>query len=233
MGSTRLPGKVMKDLGGDTVLARVVHRVRRSRLAGEVVIATTNQSADDAIVQECRRLSVQFFRGEELDVLDRYYKAAQQSRAEAIVRITSDCPLIDPEITDQTISAFLEQRPDYASNALIRTYPRGLDTEIMTWEALESTWRLARKPYQRTHVTPYIYENPAEFSIVKVVGEKNYTCYRWTLDTPDDMAFMEAVYDRMGNDDHFHWKDVIALMEREPELPELNRHVTMKALQEG
>ena len=112
-------------------------------------------------MEECRRLAVRVFRGAVNDVLDRYYRAAKEATAEAIVRITSDCPLIEPEITDLTIRAFLERRPDYASNALQRTYPRGLDTEIMTWDALSRSWHEAKAPYQREHVTPYIYEMPA------------------------------------------------------------------------
>ncbi len=142
MGSTRLPGKVMLDLGGVTVLARVVERLRRAHLVGELVIATTTDPADDVIVRECESLGVQTFRGAEKDVLDRYYQAALHFNAEAVVRITSDCPLIDPEITDNVIRVFLDQRPDYASNALQRTYPRGLDTEAIAFEALERTWRL-------------------------------------------------------------------------------------------
>ena len=149
MGSTRLPGKVMKDLGGDTVLARVVRRLRRAALLGEVVVATTTQPADDIILEECRRLSVQVFRGDENDVLDRYCRAAKWAKAEAVVRTTSDCPLIDSEISDETVRRFLDQQPDYASNALARTYPRGrgLDTEVMTRQILARAWEEAHQPY--------------------------------------------------------------------------------------
>jgi len=233
MGSTRLPGKVLLDLGGRTVLARVVNRLRRATLVGEIIIATTKNPADDAIVEECRRLSVESFRGEELDVLDRYYRASARTGAEAVVRITSDCPMIEPEVTDLVIATFLDQRPDYASNARRRTYPRGLDTEIMTAAALARCWNEAKLDYQRVHVTPYIYENPAEFRIVPVTGERNYSQYRWTLDTPEDLAFLRAVYQHFGNDDGFHWRDAIKLMEEQPAIVELNRHITMKALHEG
>ncbi len=233
MGSTRLPGKVLMDLGGETVLARVVRRLRRATLVEEIVVATTDSEVDHAIVCECERLSVRVFRGEENDVLDRYYHAAQGIDAKAIVRITSDCPLIDPEITDNTIRSFLEHRPDYASNALQRTYPRGLDTEVMNWEALSCAWREARLSYQRAHVTPYIYENPDCFDILPVEGDADYSSCRWTLDTADDLAFIRAVYDRLDNDDCFSWRDVLALLGREPELAELNRDVMQKALQEG
>jgi len=232
MGSTRLPGKVLMDLGGRTVLARVVRRLRRAKFVGDVVVATTTRDADSAIIREAERLGVRHFCGSELDVLDRYYQAAQWAGAEAIVRITSDCPLLDPGITDETIRAFLESRPDYASNALQRTYPRGLDTEVMTWDALARTWREAQKPYQRTHVTPYIYENPHLFNIRRVTGEIDYSHHRWTLDTEQDLAFIRAIYDRMGGDDGFDWHDVLDLLKREPELVELNREVMQKALQE-
>jgi len=223
----------MRDLGGETVLARVVRRLRRANLIGELVIATTHSPADDLIVEECRRLSVCFFRGEEKDVLDRYYRAAQSVSAEAVVRITSDCPLIEPETTDMTIRAFVEKRPDYASNALQRTYPRGLDTEVMTYAALARTWREAHQFYQRSHVTPYIYENPEKFELLSVTGDADYSTYRWTLDTAEDLEFIRAVYGHMGNDDGFHWADALALLRREPDLLELNRHVTQKTLQEG
>ena len=233
MGSTRLPGKVMKDLGGATVLAQVINRLRRATLVGEVVVATTHDAADDVIVEECDRLSVAFFRGEQKDVLDRYYRAAHAFGAEAVVRITSDCPLIEPETTDRTISTFLDRRPDYASNAIQRTYPRGLDTEVMTSDALARTWREAREPYQRSHVTAYIYENPEKFDIVSVSGEADYSRHRWTLDTPEDLKFIRAVYERFGNDPNVYWRDVLALLECEPQLLELNCRVRQKALQEG
>jgi spore coat polysaccharide biosynthesis protein SpsF len=233
MGSTRLPGKVLKDLGGETVLARVVARVRRSQEIGEVVIATTREPEDEAIVDECRRLSARVFRGEVHDVLDRYYQAAKEEKAEAIVRITSDCPLIEPEITDATIRAFLDSRPDYASNVLERTYPRGLDTEIMIWDALSRSWREAKQPHQREHVTPYIYENAGRFTLLSVKGDIDYSSHRWTLDQPEDLAFLRAVYERMGDDGGFSWRDVLALLEREPGLIELNRHVSQKALHQG
>jgi spore coat polysaccharide biosynthesis protein SpsF len=232
MGSTRLPGKVLKDLAGETVLARVVARVRRCREIGQVVVATTREPEDEAIVDECRRLSVQVFRGEVHDVLDRYYQAAMEQKAEAIVRITSDCPLIEPEITDATIRGFLDSRPDYASNVLERTYPRGLDTEIMTWDALSRSWREAKHPHQREHVTPYIYENAGQFTLLSVKGDIDYSSHRWTLDQPEDLAFLRAVYERMG-DGRFSWRDVLALLEREPGLTELNRHVSQKALHQG
>ena len=231
MGSTRLPGKVLKDLGGETVLARVVNRLRQTRLIPELLVATTDQPADDAVVQECRRCSVAVFRGDQEDVLDRYFRAAQWAKADVVVRITADCPLIDPEITDKTIAAFLETRPDYASNALVLTYPRGLDTEVMTFAALEQAWREARKLYEREHVTPYIYEHPAEFKLLSVTDDADHSGHRWTVDTAEDLELVRAIYARLP--DTFRWRDVLALLEQEPALMDLNRSIMQKALHEG
>jgi spore coat polysaccharide biosynthesis protein SpsF len=233
MGSTRLPGKVLLDLGGKTVLARVVDRLRRATLVNEIVVATTDSIADDAIIQECRRIDVAPFRGSESDVLDRYYQAALLTAAEGIVRITSDCPLIDPQIADDTIRSFLDLRPDYASNTLDRTYPRGLDTEVMTRNALACAWLEAHLSYQRAHVTPYLYENPDRFDILAVRGHVDYSDHRWTLDTAQDLAFIRAVYDQLGNDDNFSWHEALVVLQREPELLELNRGIMQKALHEG
>jgi spore coat polysaccharide biosynthesis protein SpsF len=233
MGSTRLPGKVLKDLEGETVLARVVNRLRRARLIEEVLVAATDRVADDAIIEECRSLSVPVSRGDQDDVLDRYFRAAQLAKADVVVRITSDCPLIDPEITDKTIAAFLETRPDYASNALVRTYPRGLDTEVMSAAALGRAWQEARKPYEREHVTPYFYEHPADFKLLSITGDADYSGHRWTVDTPEDLALVQAIYARLKGNPMFLWHDVLDLLDREPGLVELNRSVRQKALHGG
>jgi spore coat polysaccharide biosynthesis protein SpsF len=233
MGSTRLPGKVLKDLCGETVLARVVNRTRRARLIDEILVATTDRPADDAIVAECRKYSFAVSRGDQDDVLDRYFRAAQLTKAEIVVRITSDCPLIDPEITDQTIAAFLEARPDYSSNTLVRTYPRGLDTEVMSVDALARAWQAARKPYEREHVTPYIYEHPEEFRILSVTGDADYSGHRWTVDTPEDLEFVRAIYACLKDNATFLWRDVLDVVHREPALMDLNRSIKQKALHEG
>lgn len=232
MGSTRLPGKVLVDLGGDTVLARVVSRVRRCRLVGEVVVATSVDRADDVILRESQRLGVRAFRGSEQDVLDRYYHAARDAQAEVVVRITSDCPLIDPDVSDKTIQAFLDASPDYASNILERTYPRGLDTEVVTFAALEGAWQDARETYQREHVMPFLYQHPDRFRLLSVKGDHDYSRYRWTLDTPEDLEFLRAVYARSIDGRDLTWQDVLSLLEQEPELAEINRHVVQKALHE-
>jgi spore coat polysaccharide biosynthesis protein SpsF len=230
MGSTRLPGKVLKDLGGQTVLARVIARLRRARLIDELLVATTHSPADDALVTECGNCSVALYRGDENDVLDRYYQAAKMARADVVVRITSDCPLIDPEITGKTIAAFMKVLPDYASNALVRTYPRGLDTEVMSIEALSRAWQQARNPHEREHVTPYIYQHPEKFKILSVTGDADYSRQRWTLDTAEDLELIRSIYARFPGDAVFSWRDVLQLVEREPELLKINAAVMQKAL---
>jgi len=232
LGSTRLPGKVLTDIHGQPMLWRVLQRVQAAETIEKVIVATTTKAEDEAILTFCREYEVGCFRGSEEDVLDRYYQAAHELGADVIVRITSDCPLIDPGIVDRTVRAFLREQPDYASNAVVRTYPRGLDTEAMTFAALERAWQEAKQSYQRVHVTPYLYENPERFRILSLIGEKDYSDYRWTVDTREDLEFVRAVYARLG-DELFPWSAVIQLLEREPELAEMNRSVAQKAIRAG
>jgi spore coat polysaccharide biosynthesis protein SpsF len=233
MGSTRLPGKVLMDLGGVTVLGRVVRRLQRVARISECVVATTAAPADDAIVEECRRLNVPVFRGSEDDVLDRYLQAARHFSPDAVVRITSDCPLIDPEVVDSVVRALIEQRADFACNVLKRTYPRGLDAEAFTIEALEKAWRNSDQRHQREHVTPLFYERPTMFRVASVHQDQDLSHYRWTLDTPDDLRLIREIYSHFDNRDHFGWRDVLALMERLPELPTINAHIVQKRVRDG
>jgi len=230
MGSGRLPGKVLMDLGGESVLARVVQRVRRAVLVQEVIVATSVSEKDDAVVAECRRMQVPCFRGSEHDVLDRYYKCAQSHAAGSVVRITADCPLIDPDLVDATIRTFLDEPCDYASNALVPTYPKGLDVEIFTMTALARAWRAASQSYEREHVTPYLYEHPELFRLVSVTADADHSQYRWTLDTAEDLGLLRKIYASLGNRDDFGWREVLQLMRREPELAEINAHVPQKAV---
>ncbi len=173
MGSTRLPGKVLQDLAGEPMLARVVNRAWQAELLDDVVVATTTQSTDDAIAHLCAEHDWLCFRGSEEDVLDRYYRSALAHQADVIVRITSDCPLIEPEIIDRVAQEFLERQPeiDYAYNGLSRrTFPRGLDTEVMRFDVLKRAWHEDLNSTWREHVTPYIYRNPDLFRI--------HSCYK-------------------------------------------------------
>jgi spore coat polysaccharide biosynthesis protein SpsF len=230
MGSTRLPGKVLMDLGGATVLERVVSRLRRAKLADEIVVATTVLKKDDALRLECERIRVLYFRGSESDVLDRFYRCADFLSASAVVRITADCPLIDPELVDAAIQAFRDQPCHYASNSLTMTYPRGLDIEIFTMSALQRAWSEADKPYQREHVTPFLYEHPELFHLLSLTADADYSQYRWTLDTAEDLDLLRVIYSRFNNHDQFGWREVLRLIEREPRLAQLNAHVLQKAV---
>lgn len=228
MGSERLPGKVLMPIAGKTMLNRVTERTQRARLLNETVVATTTQPSDDAIVAECNQIGVTFYRGSEEDVLDRYYQTAQVHNADAIVRITSDCPLIDPEIINEVIRTFSKTRADYTSNTLPpRTFPQGLDVEVFTRPALERAWREDKDPSLREHVTPYLYRHAAWFRIHSFENDKNYSHMRWTVDTVEDLVFVRKVYEYFG-DSHFSWLDVLDLLGKTPQWLEINRHVQQK-----
>lgn len=231
MGSTRLAGKVLLDLAGEPMLARVVNRSRRATTLDQVVIATTTEISDEAIVKLCGSRGWTWFRGSENDVLDRYFQAAKKHQAEVVVRITSDCPLIEPEIIDLTVREFLQDGTlDYVSNTLPpRTFPRGLDVEVMAFEALERAWQEDKNPTWREHVTPYIYRHPQEFALKAVMNEQDYSHMRWTVDTPKDLTFVRRVYDHFGHD-RFSWREVIALLEEHPEWLEINQDVVQKTV---
>ena len=218
------------DLEGQTVLARVVHRSRRAALVDQVVVATSMSAKDEAVVSECIRLGVEHFRGSETDVLDRYYHCARTFSADNVVRITADCPVIDPALVDLTIRTFWGGTFDYASNALIPSYPRGLDVEVFTMEALTRAWREASQAYEREHVTPYLCEHPELFRLVSVDEECGHSNFRWTLDTVEDLELLRAIYSRLSDCDDFCWKDVLEIMEREPQLTSINAHVVQKAV---
>jgi spore coat polysaccharide biosynthesis protein SpsF len=232
IGSTRLPGKVLMDIGGKPMLARVMERAARAGTLDEIVVATTTEHADDRIVSLCEERGWESFRGSEADVLDRYYQAARAYQADHIVRITSDCPLIDPGVVDRVVREFLEGQPtiDYACNFLPgRTYPRGLDTEVMTFRALETCWKEDGNPAHREHVTQYILRHPALFRIHGVVNATDLSRHRWTVDTVEDLTLVRRIYDHFG-DRTFSWEEVLLFLGAHPQLEEINRHVVQKVV---
>jgi spore coat polysaccharide biosynthesis protein SpsF len=227
-GSTRLPGKVLLPLLGEPVLVHVMRRVSRARLLDGAVVATTVEPGDDPIERLAAAEGWPLVRGSEQDLLDRYLLAARTHGADIVVRITSDCPLIDPELIDAVIAARRDTGADYASNTLPpRTYPRGLDVEAMTIAALETAGREDTDPASREHATPYLYRNPGRFRLQPVAGAADLSMHRWTLDTPEDLALIERIYERFGRDD-FGWMETLALLEAYPGWNELNRHVRQK-----
>ena len=234
MGSSRLPGKVLRDLSGRPMLQQQLQRLRLCKMLDEIVVATTNEPQDDPIVSLCRLMNIRFFRGCEHDVLARYWGAAQESNADAIVRVTADCPLIAPEITDQVVRALLDQSTwyDYASNVLNRTYPRGLDTEVFWRDTLERMYRMASSKMAREHVTYYLHqEKPDLFSLLSVTDPSyNASHLRWTVDTPDDLIMMKAIYRELDlNKGYLSYKDTLSFVRLRPWLSAINHHVRQSA----
>ena len=252
MSSSRLPGKVLKDIAGAPMLERVFERTRRAARVDETVLATTTDSSDDPIAAFCKRKGYPIFRGSLHDVLDRYYHTARHFDADIIVRITADCPVIDPALIDETISQREAHHADFAANRLPppwgRTYPIGLDVEVCTFAALERAWNEAKETFQREHVMPYLYEgvtlpppkppapsagiSPRGFHILLLHHAPDYGALRWTVDTPEDLTFIREIYARFDGQDHFSWKDLLALVQREPELSAINAKVRHKTLRE-
>jgi len=228
MGSTRLPGKTLEKIAGMTMLERVVRRTAASRLISEVTVATTVSPHDDVIYDASSGIGCRCFRGSEQDVLDRYLRAADEFESEIVVRITSDCPLIDAAVVDRVITAFLDEAPDYASNTLERTYPRGLDTEVLSRAALERAWREADQPYQREHVTPFIWQQPSLFRLLSVTDNEDHSRHRWTVDTIDDLRFVRSIYERWPNREEPGWRDVLHMVDSDPVLASINAHVSQK-----
>jgi spore coat polysaccharide biosynthesis protein SpsF len=231
LGSSRLPGKVLADLAGDTMLARVVQRLRAATRVDEVVVATTTNASDDPVCDEADRLGVRWYRGSEQDVLSRYVGAASECRADVIVRITSDCPLIDPGVVDRVVAALTRSR-DYASNTHVRTYPRGLDVEAFHAGTLERIARLATSEAAHEHVTAFVMERPALFSIRHVVAPVGVddSDLRWTVDTHEDIALVRALYDRFDlATKPVPYRALVAAVRANPELATVNSHVVQKS----
>lgn len=233
MSSSRLPGKVLKPLCGKPIVNHVVERASRAKLAQEVVIATSTDPSDDVLFKHCQENSIKCSRGSLNNVLDRYVQAGKEHKADIVVRVTSDCPLIDPEVIDKVISAFKLNNADYAANNLVRKYPRGLDTEVVSFPVLEKIQQFDLKPYHTEHVTPYIYENKEQFSMVSVEADDEwaYPDWRWCVDEPDDFEFVRRVYDGVYPSNHqFLTKDVFEFIKANPSLPEINLAVQQKTL---
>lgn len=225
MASTRLPGKIMADVAGTPLLGHVVRRARQARSLDLTAVATSDQPADDVVARYCAETRVPCFRGNEADVLDRYYQAASRFRADVVVRLTADCPLLDPAVIDRVIGVFRTRDYDYVSNTLEPTYPDGLDTEVFRREALERAWREARLKSEREHVTPYIWKQPALFRLTNVRHEPPIGGRRWTVDEPEDLEFVRQVYMHLGPEPSFGMRDVLLLLDEQPKLRSINARI--------
>lgn len=221
MTSSRLPGKILADIAGSAMLLHVVRRARRCTALDLVAVATTVNATDDDVVRLCGANAIPCCRGSEEDVLDRYYQAARALSADVVVRITADCPLLDPEVVDKVVAAFQASNCDYASNVLEPTYPDGLDTEVMSWATLERAWRDAKLKSEREHVTLYIRNHPELFRLVNVKHEEDLSRLRWTVDESRDLDLVRTVFARLGTD-AFGMKETMALLRHDPALRELN-----------
>lgn len=224
-GATRLPNKVMADIFGKTMIERVVTRVQRAKL-DTVVIATTRNPMDDVIASMCNHKGWACFRGDEEDVLDRFYWASVVYDADIVVRICADCPLIEPEIIDAAIETFKYRKVDYVSNKLEPSYPLGLDVEVFSFGALKQAFE-EDKNY-REHVTPYIYKS-GKFSLFPLTNIINLSQFRWTVDTPEDLEFVRKIYGYFRRDD-FTWLQVLELLNKHPEWVEINKNVEQKTI---
>lgn len=230
-GSTRLPGKVLKKICGKTVLEHVIDRLKRVKNINKIVIATTIKKQDDTIVEIAKKSLVGYFRGSEEDVLSRYYYAARENEAGIVIRITSDCPLIDSDVTEKTINFYLSNNYDYVSNTYVRTFPRGLDTEVFSFSLLEKAFKETTKRIYREHVTSYFWNNPQNFLIGCYKSQINYSKYRLTLDTEQDFKLIKIIYEKLYyKNNNFGLKETVNLLEENRELFKLNSKIKQKEI---
>ena len=198
MGSTRLPGKVMMKVDKtNTILSHVINQLKNSKKIDKIIIATTDLQEDDVIVNHAKILKTNLFRGNAVDVLDRYYQCAKKFSSKIIVRITADNPLIDPNIVDDIINQFLKNSSDYITNANPRTYPYGTEVEVFSFQALEKASNNAKKPSEREHVTAYFYNNKNKFKISIVKYSEDISHLRWTVDRENDLKFVRKIVSRI------------------------------------
>ena len=232
MTSTRLPGKVLLKVLDKPLLEYHIERLQRVQLADDIIIATTLNLTDDPIVELCNKLNIKCFRGSENNVLSRYYKVAQLYRASSIVRVTSDCPLIDPQIIDDTIEFYLKNinEYDYVSNCTLkRTFPRGMDTEVFSFKALcESQYR-AKKSEEIEGVTLYIENNPDKFRMGGITNRPNLSKFRWTVDEQKDFDLIKIIIEKLyPKNKNFTMQDILQLFKENPELIDINKKVRQK-----
>jgi spore coat polysaccharide biosynthesis protein SpsF len=224
MSSTRLPGKVLMPLAGRPVLNHVIDRVRACKTIDELVVATSTDPSDDAIEAWCHTAAVPCYRGSLHDVLDRYYQAGLLYDADAVVRVTADCPALDPTIVDEVVQGFVGG--GYEFYGLAGEFPDGLDCTVFAFSALARAWREARLPSEREHVGPYIENHPELFKSGGLKKFKGLSHHRWTLDEPRDYEFLQAVFHRLHREDNpFLALELLELLDKQPELLRLNGNI--------
>ncbi|MCG2758606.1 MAG: glycosyltransferase family protein [Desulfobacteraceae bacterium] len=224
MGSSRLPGKVLKPILGRPMLEHHIERIKLSSKINRIVVATSIDPADQAIVDLCRQIGIESFEGELENVLDRFYQAARLYKSDHVVRLTGDCPLADPHLIDELIDFYFVQKCDYASNCYEPTLPDGLDAEVFSFAVLEQVWKEAVLPSHLEHVTPFIYMHPERFKIKSHKYHTDLSHLRWTVDEYEDLEFVRRIYEILYPvKPDFSMKDILLLLEKNPELAEINR----------
>lgn len=226
MQSSRLPGKVLRPLKGKPMLEWVISRASHSHVIDNCLVATTTDSSDNPIETWCIEHNVPVFRGSQYDVLDRYYQAARSINADEIIRVTADCPLIDPDLIDELFAFYKREDADFAANRLPppwhRTYPIGLDAEIVSMAMLEKAWNTAEEKFEREHVMPWFYDTPGRCKVSILDNAVDYGMHRWTVDTPDDYAMMQALFEKLDDPLTVSWLEILKVISENPELEMIN-----------
>ncbi len=225
VGSTRLPNKVMKPIGGTPMIELLLTRLARSKEVDKIIVATSVDERNLPLVEHVRNLGYTCEQGSENDVLDRYFQVAKLHKTDVVVRITGDCPLVDPELVDEVIRRFKATKVDYFSNTSPPTYPDGLDIEVFTFQALEQAAKESNKPFDREHVTPYL-RKPGQFKTATMQHNRDLSALRWTVDEPEDFAIIEKIFQYFHPRTDFAWTEVLALQSEQPELFRTNQHIS-------
>ena len=224
--SSRLPGKVLKPILGKAMLLHQIERIQHSQMIDKLVVATSTNPSDDNIEKMCLNNNIEVFRGDLDNVLDRFYQAALPYKPENIVRLTGDCPLIDPLIIDNVIDLCIRGEFDYVSNALEPTFPDGLDVEAFKFSALETAWKEAFLPSHREHVTPFIYQNPERFRIDNYRNNIDLSYLRWTVDLPQDFELVRQIYEALYRQNpKFTTQDILTFLHNNPSLLQINKSI--------
>ncbi len=225
VSSSRLPGKVLMPILGTPMLLQQIKRLKASQLIDHLVVVTSTDVSDDPLVELMENADIAYFRGSLDNVLDRFYQAALLYRPKHVVRVTGDCPVIDPFIVDDVIGVHLKDGNDYTTNALVPSFPDGLDVEIMTFDALHKAWEKSRLPSEKEHVTYFIQKHPDLFLLKNVVSKKDLSFLRWTVDEPEDFDLISEFYKELYSaKPDFSMTDILGLLESRPELRFLNTH---------
>lgn len=229
MGSTRLPGKTLRAVLGRPLLSYLLERLQRSKRVNVIVVATTTKSQDDPVAALAKMHGAAVFRGSEEDVLERYNQASQAVAADLVLRVTADCPLLDPRIVDQVIDYFLSNQYDYVSNTLQKTYPRGMDVEMFTQKCLQEVAEIAKLPAEKEHVTLYMYSHPEKYRLGNVAYIKDVSFYRFTVDTEEDFTLVSKILEALyPSSPSFTFEDVLAIMKKHPDWASINANVKQK-----